>query len=217
MKSQQSYRKGKRFINPHAQVLRRRWYHMVLWALGYYRDPEPTDHAYVPGFVFPNEEKEPVSEAPQVQWINHSTFLVSVEGVHWLTDPIWSDRCSPFSLMGPHRFYPAPLALEALPALDYVFISHNHYDHLDKPTIRRLYQLQPQISWFVPLGLKRWFAKLGMTRIYELDWWQEHACAPLPSGATVQITALPSQHFSGRTIIDYNRIWRDFKGRVAAV
>ena len=89
---------------------------------------------------------------PAVTWIGHSTTLVQIDGINFLTDPIWSKRPSPVPLLGPRRYVPPGVALEDLPVIDFVVISHNHYDHLDVPTLKALAQRNPQTVFFVPLG-----------------------------------------------------------------
>lgn len=141
----------------------------------------------------PNLE-EPPSSGLRVTWLGHSTLLLEIDGGRFLTDPIWSDRASPSTLIGPLRFHPPPLPLDSLGELDAVLISHDHYDHLDMETIRRLAPLR--VPFIVPLGvgahLERW--GIGADRITELDWWEEREVAG------VRLVATPSQHFSGRTL-----------------
>jgi N-acyl-phosphatidylethanolamine-hydrolysing phospholipase D len=136
-----------------------------------------------------------------VTWIGHATLLIQLDGVNILTDPQWSERASPVSFGGPRRFMPPGLAFEALPAVHLVLISHDHYDHLDVATVQRLAATH-RPRFLVPLGLKAWFADLGITEVEELDWWQAQAVRGLT------LTCLPAQHFSGRTLWDQNRrLW----------
>jgi N-acyl-phosphatidylethanolamine-hydrolysing phospholipase D len=138
---------------------------------------------------------------PTVTWVGHSTLLVQLDGVNLLTDPHWSDRASPVSFAGPRRVTPPGLRLEDLPPIHLVLISHDHYDHLDVPTVLRLAEAHRPL-FLVPLGLKAWFADLGITRVEELDWWESRTLQGLV------ITCLPAQHFSGRTFWDRNRrLW----------
>lgn len=195
-------RRGNRFVNPYAPDVRRKLSDLLLWGLGHY--DEPTETNPVPGdFKYPLPQSALNPEQPTACWINHSTFLVAHEGVHFLTDPIWSTRCSPVNFCGPIRRHPAAIPLEKLPSLDYVLISHDHYDHLDSSTVKQLHRRQPHITWVVPQGLKKWFHRRGIERVVELAWWES---APLNPDIT--ITAVPAQHFSGRTMIDANqRLW----------
>jgi L-ascorbate metabolism protein UlaG (beta-lactamase superfamily) len=138
---------------------------------------------------------------PSITWVGHSTLLVQVEGLTILTDPHWGLRASPFSWVGPRRLNPPGLRFEDLPRVDVVMISHDHYDHLDRDTVRRLAAKHDPI-FLVPLGLKAWFADNGITRVEELDWWDEFAVRG------VRIVCVPAQHFSQRTPWDGNtRLW----------
>jgi L-ascorbate metabolism protein UlaG (beta-lactamase superfamily) len=133
-------------------------------------------------------------------WLGHSTVLLEMDGVRVLTDPVWGPRASPSRLIGPKRFQPAPVRLRAMPALDLVVISHDHYDHLDYPTIREL--AKSQVPFVTSLGVGAHLEAWGVApeRIVELDWWESYA---LPNtGLTV--SAAPSQHFSGRGLKDRN-------------
>jgi N-acyl-phosphatidylethanolamine-hydrolysing phospholipase D len=145
-------------------------------------------------------------EQPQVTWIGHATTLVQYHGINILTDPQFSERASPFSFMGPKRATPPALRIDQLPPIDFVLISHNHYDHLDKATVKKL---GDSTTWVVPLGLKDWFADLGVHNVIEIDWWETHTVA----GAT--ITATPSQHWSGRGLNDrYRSLWASWSVRI---
>ncbi|RYZ09990.1 MAG: MBL fold metallo-hydrolase [Comamonadaceae bacterium] len=130
--------------------------------------------------------------------LGHSSHLLKLRGSYWLIDPVFSERASPVQWAGPKRFHPPPIGLSDLPPIEAVVLSHDHYDHLDTATIAHLAQ-QVQ-RYFVPLGVGARLVGMGVPaeRITELDWWQnaEH------SG--VQLTATPSQHFSGRTLTDRN-------------
>jgi len=133
-------------------------------------------------------------------WLGHSTVLIEIDGLRVLTDPVWGPRASPSRHLGPKRFQPVPVPLRGLPPLDLVVISHDHYDHLDYPTIREL--AAREVPFVTSLGvgahLEAWGVPPG--RITELDWWESHA---LP-GAELTVTATPSQHFSGRRFKERN-------------
>jgi L-ascorbate metabolism protein UlaG (beta-lactamase superfamily) len=133
-------------------------------------------------------------------WLGHSTVLLEMDGLRILTDPVWGPRASPSRLLGPKRFQPVPISLRKMPPLDVVVISHDHYDHLDYPTIREL--ARGDVPFVTSLGvgahLEAWGVPPG--RITELDWWESHT---LPM-ADLTITAAPSQHFSGRGLKDRN-------------
>ncbi|KMQ75970.1 MBL fold metallo-hydrolase [Marinobacter subterrani] len=137
---------------------------------------------------------------PQLVWLGHASFLFQYRGLNVLTDPVLSDRASPFRLVGPKRFTPPALTVEEMPPIHLVLISHNHYDHLDEATVRRLHQrFGDNLRFCIPMGMRRWFEKRGIHNLVELDWWQS---APL-AGDT-EVFCLPAQHFSGRTPTDTN-------------
>jgi N-acyl-phosphatidylethanolamine-hydrolysing phospholipase D len=135
-------------------------------------------------------------------WIGHSTVLVQMDGVTFLTDPTWAARTGPFGgLVGVGRYTPPPLRLEDLPRIDFVLVSHDHYDHLDEPTVRRLAELYDP-RFVVPLGLKSWLADRGITNAVELDWGESVTVNGL------KIVCTPAQHGSGRTLADQGRrLW----------
>ena len=134
---------------------------------------------------------------PAVTWLGHATTLVQAGGLTVLTDPVFSQRASPLSFLGPQRQQPAGIALAQLPHIDLVLVSHDHYDHLDEPSVRAL-AAQPggPPLFIVPLGLKPWLAARGIHHAVELDWWQTHTV----SGTEVMLT--PAQHWSGRGLHD---------------
>ena len=139
--------------------------------------------------------------APTVTWIGHSTFLVQMDGVNILTDPNWSNRASPVGFTGPRRLVKPGLRFEDLPPIHAVIISHDHYDHLDEATVRRLDAVHHP-TFFVPLGIKAWLAGAGITNAVELDWWETRKLR----GLTLVCT--PAQHSSGRGLSDQNRrLW----------
>ncbi len=133
-------------------------------------------------------------------WLGHSTVLIEIDGFRVLTDPVWGTRASPSRLIGPKRFQPVPVALKQMPPVDVVLISHDHYDHLDYPTIRAL--TKSAVPFVTSLGVGAHLQGWGVPaeRIFELDWWQTWRA---PSG-DLEITAAPSQHFSGRGLKDRN-------------
>lgn len=143
---------------------------------------------------------KPAATGLRATWLGHSTVLVEIDGVRVLTDPVWGARASPSQLAGPKRFQPVPVALKALPPLDAVLISHDHYDHLCYPTLRAL--AKSEVPFITSLGVGAHLQAWGIApeRIFELDWWQSHRIA----GSEVEVTAAPSQHFSGRGLKDRN-------------
>ena len=141
------------------------------------------------------------SQGVQVSWLGHSTFLIQLDGVTILTDPVFSNRASPFTFVGPKRYVPHVVDYANLPKIDYVIISHNHYDHLDIETIRHLGN---DPIYFVPLKLAQWFKDNGIApdRVREMDWWDK---AEEPD---LKIQAMPSQHWSARGLSDrYESLW----------
>ena len=138
---------------------------------------------------------------PTLTWIGHSTFLIQLGGLNILTDPNWNNRASPVRFAGPRRIIPPGLKFEDLPPIHAVVISHDHYDHLDEATVRRLAAAY-QPRFFVGLGMKELLTRFGATDVVELDWWQ----ASTFQGVT--FTATPAQHSSGRWLTDQNRrLW----------
>ena len=192
------------------------------WHDGAFRNPEP-DRTGVPlgatwEFLTANRDlRRPSEPVPtvlrsrsdfeaardlRVTWLGHSTALLEVEGRRFLTDPVWSRTASPADLLGVARFFEPPLLLGALPDLDAVLVTHDHYDHLDWQTVRRLAGRVPR--WVVPLGvgahLERWGIAPG--RITEVDWWDE------VDVSGVRVVSTPARHFSGRSLSDRNRtLW----------
>ncbi len=149
-------------------------------------------------------------------WLGHSTVLLELHDgrrvVRLLTDPVWGERASPSQLAGPRRFQPVPVALAALPPIDAVLLSHDHYDHLCWPTVRALARME--VPFVTSLGVGAHLEAFGVRpeRITELDWWQRHR---LP-GAELEIVAAPSQHFSGRGLKDRNAtLWSSLVVRTA--
>ena len=134
---------------------------------------------------------------PAVTWIGHASTLVQLGGISLLTDPIFSERASPLSFAGPARHVPPGIALAELPHIDAVVISHNHYDHLDEASVHALAaQAGGPPLFVVPLGVKAWFADLGIDGVVELDWWQSARVG------AVEIVFTPTQHWSGRGLND---------------
>jgi len=139
--------------------------------------------------------------APSVTWIGHATALAQFSGLNLLTDPIFAERASPLPFAGPKRQQPPGVPLAALPRVDLVLVSHNHYDHLCDPTVRALAaQAGGPPLFVVPLGLKAWFGARGISHVVELDWWQAHT---LPGAhGPVEVTLVPAQHWSARGLTD---------------
>ena len=154
------------------------------------------------GFPLRKPELPLSSEQPSVTWIGHSTLLVRLNGKTILTDPIFSTRASPFSILGPKRVVPPALSLNELPPIDFVVISHSHYDHLDLKTIKELAIKSKRTVYFVPLGLKGLLEGVGARKVFELDWWDEIRMNDFTFIAT------PAHHWSARSLLDRNKsLW----------
>jgi L-ascorbate metabolism protein UlaG (beta-lactamase superfamily) len=197
---------GRHFHNPGPSSAARGLLPVLRWQLQRERAAWPA-HVSDPAFPPPPSAAAPNSVA--LTFINHATFLIRLPGAVVLTDPIFSDRCSPLSWIGPRRARPPGVPLADLPRPDVVLISHNHYDHMDLPALRAL-QARYAPSFITTLGNGRLLRPLGIAAT-ELDWWQD-----VTAGA-LHITATPARHFSGRTPFDRNRaLWGGFMIGVGA-
>jgi len=153
--------------------------------------PNPPADAFpraVPRIAVPRVDREEV----RVTWVGHATFLIQTPTANVLTDPIWSARASPVSWAGPLRLTQPGVAFEDLPPIDIVLLSHDHYDHFDAPTIRRIASRFPAAQWIAPLGHAALLRELGARTLHELDWWSTLD----PAGT--RITAIPARHWSRR-------------------
>jgi N-acyl-phosphatidylethanolamine-hydrolysing phospholipase D len=142
-----------------------------------------------------------------ITWVGHSSFLIQIGGRNILADPVWSDRASPFQRLGPLRWVPPAIPFAKLPPIDAVVISHDHYDHLDDATIRRLARLDPAPRWYAPLGLGPWLERRGARGVREFDWWGEDEWTDPRYPVPLTVTATPAQHFSGRGIARDRTLW----------
>jgi L-ascorbate metabolism protein UlaG (beta-lactamase superfamily) len=146
----------------------------------------------------------------RITWIGHATSILEIDGVRILIDPMWDKRASPTSWIGPKRFFPPPLELSDLPAIDAVIVSHDHYDHLGAGTIRVLARLAAldRARWIVPLGGGALLRRLGVPAAdcLELNWMDRTRVGP------VEVTALPARHFSGRSLFQrFETLWASFR------
>ena len=187
--------------NPHAKPSQPGW---KIWS----RFLEPAPPGTTPVDPIPVRKLDRATldaldmSANHIVRLGHSSHLLKLRGKYWLIDPMFGDRASPVSFAGPKRFHLPPLALTDLPPIEGLILSHDHYDHLDLATIEYLNGRVQR--YFVPLGVGARLQDMGVTaqRIEEFDWWQGS------SHAGVQLTAVPAQHFSGRTLTDRNRtLW----------
>jgi L-ascorbate metabolism protein UlaG (beta-lactamase superfamily) len=146
-----------------------------------------------------------------VTFINHSTVLIQVQGFNILTDPVWSNRISPFTWIGPTRHRAPGIRFEDLPPIDVVLVSHNHYDHLDMPTLKLLKEAFNPII-IVPLGIKELLDRKELTNSKEIDWWDEIVLNSVDKNTEELIICLvPSRHFSMRGTCDRdNTLWGGF-------
>ena len=133
-----------------------------------------------------------------ITWVGHTTFLLQIGGRNILTDPIWSDRASPVSFAGPRRRVRPGVEFDTLPPIDIVLLSHDHYDHLDRPTVRRLITRYPAARFVAPLRLGKILDRFGVREVIEKDWW-EAVCVD-----ELEFTCVPAQHFSGRGLGNRN-------------
>ncbi|KAK2738383.1 hypothetical protein FQN57_007060 [Myotisia sp. PD_48] len=153
-------------------------------------------------------------------WLGHACYFVEFPGgLRVLFDPVFEDRCSPLSWLGPKRYTEMPCQLEHIPFIDAVVISHNHYDHLSYPTIKQVHDRHPQCHFFAPLGNKHWFTAAGIHNMTELDWWEERelSISTSSSGSSsasnernivAKLSCLPCQHTSSRTLWDRSKsLW----------
>jgi L-ascorbate metabolism protein UlaG (beta-lactamase superfamily) len=148
---------------------------------------------------------QPPVSGLRITWVGHSSLLIEVDGIRILTDPVWSQRVSFTQLFGPKRFFQAPIALQNLPALDAIIVSHDHYDHLDKATIQ--FFAGKNIPFITPLGVSRYLEEWGIVKNYinEVDWGDSVMIGDC------RITSTPSRHFSGRGITNRNEtLWSSF-------
>ena len=190
---------GQKFFNPHTGRGLKTIWDVLRWRLFAKRIPWPATLDDVVPHAFPTQV--PGSKVA-VTFVGHDTFLLQYPGgVNMLTDPVWSERASPFTWLGPQRVRRPGIAFEDLPRIHAVLISHNHYDHLDRKTLGRLARHKPKV--LVPLKNRVTMGDLGLD-VIELDWWDRYMLGDL------RITLTPAQHWSNR-LIDRNRaLWGGF-------
>lgn len=142
----------------------------------------------------------------RITYINHATVLIQANGLNILTDPVWSERVGPYSWLGVKRVRRPGVDLADLPRIDYILISHNHYDHLDIPSLRLLKKKHDPVI-LTGIGVKEAICNVGFKNIVELDWWEEHE----ENNPDIQFTFVPARHSSGRGLFDKNKtLWGGF-------
>jgi len=195
------------------------------WKQGHFENPEPLQNdlaGSLLGMLHASADTSPSSEPAtvaisaaslstpptsglRVTWLGHASLLVEIDGQRVLTDPVWSERASPLSWIGPRRWYTPRIALASLPPLDAVLISHDHYDHLDYATVLALNE--QKVKFVVPLGIGAHLVYWGVpeSRIVELDWWERTRLGAL------EIVCTPARHASGRTLFDKDAtLWASY-------
>ncbi|BAN46558.1 MBL fold metallo-hydrolase [Metapseudomonas resinovorans] len=194
---------GKRFLNVEARS-RKSMSAFLRWQFSREKQATWIDQ---PGPEVPPEVPARVDgDELRVTYINHATLLIQHRGLNMLTDPVWSQRASPFSFVGPKRHHPPGLSLAQLPPIHLIMVSHNHYDHLDLESLRALVERFPLATVVSGLGNGPLIRETGFKNVIELDWWQ---ALPLDGGLTLH--AVPAQHWSARTRSDTNEtLWMGF-------
>ncbi len=202
-----SRRKGKQFVNPvPTSVGNLSTMVKVLWRYVTGREERVPKRPLGPFRTDPRIYDQPPASGLRVTWMGHSSSLLEIDGVRVLMDPVWEQRAAPVEWFGPKRFFAPPLPLEELPPIDVVLFSHDHYDHLGARTVRRLTQLEATggALWVTPLGVGEILRPWGVKQAHELDWTESVQVGPL------KITALPTRHFSGRTLSRFETLWTAF-------
>ncbi|MDP3082358.1 MAG: MBL fold metallo-hydrolase [Rubrivivax sp.] len=191
------------FQNNHRDFETKSLAELVRWRLAAYQANRPAPALAPTPRVAPDLEFLRANAAagsamqPALTWIGHASVLAQFGGLNLITDPMFSQRASPLSWIGPTRAQPPGVALAELPRIDIVMISHNHYDHLDVASVQALQAQNGGPPLFVvPLGLGPWLMARGITRVVELDWWQAH------SVGAVELVLTPVRHWSGRGLTD---------------
>jgi L-ascorbate metabolism protein UlaG (beta-lactamase superfamily) len=197
--SRSDHHDGTRFFNP---TLRKSSAPSLRSVFKMSREPRSRWPAWVENKGVPRLGETLADGDVAITFVNHATFLIQTGGITLLTDPVWSARVSPFRRVGPKRVRAPGVAFEDLPAIDIILLSHNHYDHLDLATLRRLRQRFAATVLFAA-GDRRLVGPLGFKDTHELDWW-EH----VGLGDALKITFVPSQHFSARGLFDRQKsLW----------
>lgn len=191
---------GKTYFNPGGEAVRG-LLDVLKWKLTSRAAPWPK-HVEVDRRPLP---PAPAGDGIVATWVGHSTFILRTGSLTVLTDPVFSDVAGPLSWLGPRRAVPPGVDFDAVPKVDLVLLSHDHYDHCDLPSLRRLARRDDPMV-VAPLGHRSLLAGAGLSRIVELDWWESRACLP---GA--EVTLVPARHWSRRQPLGTNsRLWGGF-------
>lgn len=194
---------GRIFNNPDEAGTHHYWEVFKWWLSGNDKGAWDKVKSPPPTSSFPDNHENPWEF--RITFVNHATYLLQIDGQNILTDPIWSDRASPYQWIGPKRMRTPGIAFEDLPPIDLVLISHNHYDHLDIPTVKKLQQKHDP-TFVVPLGVQHCLYEHHIKKVHPMDWWDSHAISD-----KLSLTAVPARHFSGRGLFDRNKtLWCGF-------
>lgn len=198
---------GEKFFNHHhSSMPKNNLFNLLKWKIG---DKKKSWPKFIPNHIKPNLPADIKSDQTAISFINHASLLIQFSELNILTDPVFSKRVSPISWMGPKRVRAPGIALKNLPKIDVVTISHNHYDHLDINSIKKLNQLFKPL-FIVPLGNAKLLKSAKIANIIELDWWKSITIK------NYSITLTPAQHWSARSLHDKNKaLWGGYIYRSA--
>ena len=192
---------GQRFFNPQGVDAKSLW-EVLKWQLSFSKTEWPE---WVENELQPREIPQYTGDQLALTFINHSSVLIQTKDVTILTDPVWSKRTSPVTWAGPKRVRAPAVNLDQLPKIDLVLISHNHYDHLDLPSLKKLAATQDPL-FLVPLGDGEILKSVGIKKYQEMDWWQTYT-----TDQGIKIHFTPCQHWSARGVFDrYASLWGSF-------
>lgn len=193
---------GKKFFNP---TLKNQFSPGIKDVFSMMREGRQAWPKQMPNSAVPALQEDIKDDEMAITFVNHATFLIQLPGINILTDPVWSERVSPVNWFGPKRVRAPGVDLEALPKIDLVLISHNHYDHLDLDTIKKL-NMRFSPHFLVPLGDSELLKQNGVESVDEMDWWNTKIIHP-----EIEITFAPTQHSSGRGLLDRDRsLWGSY-------
>ena len=196
---------GREFLNPENNI-KKDFSDLLKWQFSREKKSWPAFHENRIKPILDFELKE--NQAGTI-YINHATHFFEMGGLRFITDSVFSKRTSPVTWAGPQRVHPPALEIEALPPIDIVLVSHNHYDHMDVASIRKLQKLFEPL-FITPLGNRKLLGPMGATRVIELDWWQSTKYKS-SKGSETEIFLTPAQHWSARGIGDRNKaLWGGF-------